>query len=144
MTRPLLRWQCRDRTLLLGSRTHVMGILNVTPDSFSDGGKYLDSKRAIEHGLQMARDGADIIDVGGESTRPGSDAVPVEEEIWRVVPVIEALSRETDRVLSVDTNKARVAEKALAAARTSSTTFRPSAPTPTCSGSCGTMAPGSC
>lgn len=115
MARPLIRWQCRDRTLSLGSRTLVMGILNVTPDSFSDGGRYLDSKRAIEHGLEMARDGADLIDVGGESTRPGSEPVPAEEEQWRVVPVIEALSRETDRVLSVDTRKARVAEKALAA-----------------------------
>lgn len=115
MKRPLLRWSCRGRVLETGPRTLVMGILNVTPDSFSDGGRYFDPKRAIEHGLAMARDGADLLDVGGESTRPGSEAVPCDEEIRRVVPVIEALSRETDRAISVDTRKARVAEKALAA-----------------------------
>ena len=92
-----------------------MGILNVTPDSFSDGGRFFDSRQAIEHGLQMARDGADMIDVGGESSRPGAEPVPVEEELKRVVPVIKALSGETDCLLSVDTRKARVAEASLAA-----------------------------
>ncbi len=110
-----LVWQCGDRRLELGDRTLVMGILNVTPDSFSDGGRFLDSRQAIEQGLQMVRDGAEIIDVGGESSRPGADVVPAEEELKRVVPVIKALSRETDCLLSVDTRKARVAQEALAA-----------------------------
>ena len=110
-----LFWQCRDRRLELGDRTLVMGILNVTPDSFSDGGRFLDSRRAFEHGLQMARDGADMIDIGGESSRPGAEPVPIEEELKRVIPAIKALSRETDCLLSVDTRKARVAEEALAA-----------------------------
>lgn len=110
-----LFWQCRDRRVEFGERTRVMGILNVTPDSFSDGGRFFDSRQAIEHGLQMARDGADMIDVGGESSRPGAEPVPVEEELKRVVPVIKALSGETDCLLSVDTRKARVAEASLAA-----------------------------
>ena len=110
-----LVWQCRDRRLEIGERTLVMGILNVTPDSFSDGGRFLDSRQAFEHGLQMARDGADIIDVGGESSRPGADPVPVDEELRRVIPAIKALSRETECILSVDTRKARVAEEALEA-----------------------------
>jgi dihydropteroate synthase len=110
-----LVWQCRDRRLELGDRTLVMGILNVTPDSFSDGGRFLDSRQAFEHGLQMARDGADIIDIGGESSRPGAEPVPIEEELKRVIPAIEALSGETDCLLSVDTRKARVAEEALTA-----------------------------
>ena len=113
-TTPLF-WQCRDRRVEFGERTRVMGILNVTPDSFSDGGRFFDSRLAIEHGLQMARDGADMIDVGGESSRPGAEPVPVEEELKRVVPVIKALSGETDCLLSVDTRKARVAEASLAA-----------------------------
>ena len=110
-----LFWQCRDRRLEFGDRTLVMGILNVTPDSFSDGGRFIDSRQAFEHGLQMARDGADMIDIGGESSRPGAEPVPIEEELKRVVPAIKALSRETDCLLSVDTRKARVAEEALAA-----------------------------
>lgn len=110
-----LVWQCRDRRLEFGGRTLIMGILNVTPDSFSDGGRFLDSRQAFEHGLQMASDGADMIDIGGESSRPGAEPVPLEEELKRVVPAVRALSRETDCVLSVDTRKARVAEEALAA-----------------------------
>ena len=110
-----LIWQCRDRRFEFGSRTLIMGILNVTPDSFSDGGRYFDSRLAIEHGLQMVKDGVDIIDVGGESSRPGADPVPIEEELNRVVPVVATLSRETNCVLSVDTRKARVAKEALAA-----------------------------
>ena len=74
--KPSLVWQCRDRRLELGDRTLVMGILNVTPDSFSDGGRFLDSRQAVEHGLRMARDGADIIDIGGESSRPGAEPGP--------------------------------------------------------------------
>jgi len=91
----------------------VMGILNVTPDSFSDGGEFFDSGKAIDHGLKMVADGAAIIDVGGESTRPGSAAVSAQEQIGRVVPVIEALSRQTYVPISVDTYKYEVAKAAL-------------------------------
>jgi dihydropteroate synthase len=91
----------------------VMGILNVTPDSFSDGGQFFDPGKAVEHGLQMAADGAAIIDVGGESTRPGSDSVSVDEQIRRVIPVIEALCEETDMPVSIDTYKYEVAQAAL-------------------------------
>jgi len=91
----------------------VMGILNVTPDSFSDGGEFLDADRAIEHGLQMAADGAAIIDIGGESTRPGSQAVPPDEQINRVVPVIKALREKCDVPISIDTNDVEVARAAL-------------------------------
>ncbi len=94
------------------ARTLVMGVLNVTPDSFSDGGKFLDVERAVEHAHAMARAGADIIDIGGESTRPGAALVTAEEEMRRVIPVIERLG---GLIVSVDTTKAAVAEKALAA-----------------------------
>ena len=97
----------------LASRTHIMGILNVTPDSFSDGGRYLDVEHAIEHGQKLAEDGADFIDVGGESTRPGSESVSVEEEIRRVVPVIESLAKKINVPISIDTCKSEVAEAAL-------------------------------
>lgn len=104
----------------LSSRTHIMGVLNVTPDSFSDGGKYVEPRAAVERALQMIEEGADFIDVGGESTRPrggaygeGSDPVEVEEEARRVVPVIEALVKKTSVPVSVDTYKSAVAQKAL-------------------------------
>jgi len=97
--------------------TVLMGIVNVTPDSFSDGGRYLDRGAAIEHGIELAAAGADVLDVGGESTRPGAAAVGVEEELARVLPVIEALASAGHRV-SVDTSKAAVAERALAAGAT--------------------------
>jgi len=90
-----------------------MGILNVTPDSFSDGGKYIDTDAAVAHAMSMCRDGADIIDVGGESTRPGAAEVPVKEEISRIRPVVEQLRKRSDVVLSVDTRKAAVARDAL-------------------------------
>jgi len=90
-----------------------MGIINVTPDSFYDGGRYLDAENAVEHGLRLAGEGADILDVGGESTRPGSDPTPAEEERRRVVPVVAGLRRQTDRLISVDTSKLEVAEAAL-------------------------------
>ena len=99
----------------LSERTHVMGILNVTPDSFSDGGKYYDIDKAIRHGLAMVEDGADFIDVGGESTRPGSESIPIDEELRRVIPVIERLVQETEIPVSIDTYKSAVAEEALAA-----------------------------
>ena len=101
--------------LELGARTLVMGILNVTPDSFADGGQYADAAAAIEAGMRMAADGADIIDVGGESTRPGSDALPEDEELRRVIPVVEALAARVPVPLSIDTYKARVAREAVAA-----------------------------
>ena len=105
--------KCGSIHLNLDSRTLVMGILNVTPDSFFDGGRYTEKAAAIEHGLRLAEDGADIIDIGGESTRPGADPVEVDEEIWRVVPVIKALSRQVNVPISIDTRKATVAEAAL-------------------------------
>jgi dihydropteroate synthase len=96
-------------------RPAVMGILNVTPDSFSDGGRFADADAAVACALQMAADGADIVDVGGESTRPGSAPVGAETEIARTVPVIRALAARTDAVLSIDTTKPEVAEAAVAA-----------------------------
>ena len=93
----------------------VMGVLNVTPDSFSDGGLFLDSEKAIEHGLKMVADGAAIIDIGGESTRPGSASVSTEQQIERVVPVIEALCEKTDVPISIDTYNVEVAGAALEA-----------------------------
>ncbi|HEY6011019.1 MAG TPA: dihydropteroate synthase, partial [Nitrospirota bacterium] len=106
---------CKGRMLDLGSRTHIMGILNTTPDSFSDGGLYNDAERAIAHAHEMAAAGADIIDIGGESTRPGSQPVPEEEELRRVIPLIERLSAEVNVPLSIDTYKSSVARKALEA-----------------------------
>jgi len=112
---PILRWKCRDRILAIADRPMIMGILNVTPDSFSDGGRHFDRDGAISHGRRMAEEGADIIDVGGESTRPGAGSVNEEEETGRVVPVIEALADSTSAVISVDTQKAAVARKAMEA-----------------------------
>ena len=97
----------------IGERTLIMGILNVTPDSFSDGGQFVSLDAALAHAEQMIAEGADIIDVGGESTRPGGEPVSVEEEINRVVPVIEALAQRTDTPISVDTTKSEVARAAL-------------------------------
>ncbi len=107
--------KCRGRVLDLGSRTHIMGILNVTPDSFSDGGSFLDPLRALERAREMADQGADIIDIGGESTRPGAESVPEDEELRRVLPVIERLAGELPVPLSIDTYKSAVAGKALQA-----------------------------
>ena len=111
-----LQWRIRDRILPIGERTLVMGILNVTPDSFSDGGHYVETDKAVEHAHRMIADGADIIDIGGESTRPGSEGpVSPEEEIKRVVPVIESLSSSTKIPLSIDTTKSEVARAAVEA-----------------------------
>lgn len=96
-----------------GEKTYIMGILNVTPDSFSDGGDYVDVKKAISHALEMVEEGADIIDIGGESTRPGSSEVGEEEELKRVIPVVRELSKQTDIPISVDTYKEKVAKEAL-------------------------------
>ncbi|MEO8168033.1 MAG: dihydropteroate synthase, partial [bacterium] len=102
-----------EKTYDLSARTYVMGILNVTPDSFSDGGKYLDPADAVSRALQMIDEGADFIDVGGESTRPGAGPVPLAEELNRVLPVISALAGKTDTPISVDTYKPQVAMSAL-------------------------------
>jgi len=106
---------CRSRAYTLGKQTLLMGILNVTPDSFSDGGLYFDKERAVDHGVRMAEEGADMIDVGGESTRPGAKPVGEEEELSRVIPVIEALSKKVKVPISIDTSHAGVAQKAVEA-----------------------------
>jgi dihydropteroate synthase len=108
-------WRLRTRTLACGDVPLLMGIVNVTPDSFSDGGAFLDSRRAIEQALELASAGADIIDVGGESTRPYAADVPVQQQLDRVLPVIEGLVRRIDAPLSIDTRRAEVARQALAA-----------------------------
>jgi dihydropteroate synthase len=141
--RPVFSWNLGSRTLQLGKRTLIMGVLNVTPDSFSDGGEYLDRDRAVEHGVEMLAQGADIIDVGGESTRPGArvlasqegasskfqdsdtaggalrppkTAVSESEELERVIPVITELKKkQPDAIISVDTYKANVARAAIKA-----------------------------
>lgn len=115
VTRKRFRIPLRSRTLLLGERTLLMGVLNVTPDSFSDGGLYLDPQRAIARALEMEQQGADLIDIGGESTRPGSEATPMEEELRRVLPVLEGLRGRLKIPISIDTRRAEVAEAALSA-----------------------------
>ena len=101
------------KTFELDKRTVITGILNVTPDSFSDGGKYLSVDKAVKHALSMEKQGADIIDIGGESTRPGAKAITLDEEMRRVIPVIEELVRKTNVPISIDTYKSELAEKAL-------------------------------
>lgn len=109
-------YQLGEASLTLGERTLVMGILNVTPDSFSDGGRYNKVERAVQHAREMVAEGGDIIDIGGESTRPGHVPVSEQEELERVIPVVEALHRELPHIpLSVDTYKAQVAYEALKA-----------------------------
>ncbi|WP_405098287.1 dihydropteroate synthase [Oceanobacillus sp. FSL H7-0719] len=103
------------RELNLAERTHIMGILNVTPDSFSDGGSYTTVDKAVKQAMQMVEDGADIIDIGGESTRPGHVPVSVEEEISRIVPVIKAIKEKINIPISIDTFKAKTAEAAIEA-----------------------------
>lgn len=108
-------WQLRTRRLSIGRMPLVMGIVNVTPDSFSDGGRFFDASRAIDHGLRLVAEGADLLDVGGESTRPYSTPVDAEEELRRVIKVVEALAARTNVPVSIDTSKARVACEAVAA-----------------------------
>jgi len=108
-------WKIGDRLFDLSRQGLIMGVLNVTPDSFSDGGNFFDLKNAVEHGLRMAAEGAHIVDVGGQSTRPGAEAVTVEEELRRVVPVIEELRRGSEAMISIDTSKAEVARAAIRA-----------------------------
>ena len=111
-------WRLRTRTITFGRRPRIMGIVNVTPDSFSDGGKFIEVDSAVEHAMQLVEDGADILDIGGESTRPYSDPVSEEQELHRVIPVIARLKEqlgEGDAVVSIDTSKAAVAREAVAA-----------------------------
>src|ERR671938_636720 len=111
---PIL-FRCRGHRLPLHERVHLMGVLNVTPDSFSDGGVYFDPARAVEHAMRMVEEGADVIDVGAESTRPGADPVDEHEEWRRLQPVLRALIPRISIPVSVDTTKATVAERALEA-----------------------------
>ena len=106
-------WKIGDRIFDLSRQGLIMGVLNVTPDSFSEGGKFFAAEKAIEHGLKMAADGADIVDVGGESTRPGAEAIAADEELRRVIPVIEKLRAKTDVPISIDTSKTEVALAAI-------------------------------
>jgi dihydropteroate synthase len=109
------RFRARTKAFDLGPRTWLIGVVNVTPDSFFDGGLYFEPARAIERALALAAEGADIIDIGGESTRPGSSPIPAKEEKKRILPVIEVLKQKKEVLISVDTSKAEVAESALAA-----------------------------
>ena len=109
------RLRLNSRTLVLGERTLIMGVLNVTPDSFSDGGSFLDSQAAIARALELEREGADILDIGGESTRPAAAPVSAREELSRILPLFEALRGKLRIPISVDTQKSEVAEAALAA-----------------------------
>src|SRR5262245_3320543 len=108
-------WRLPDRVLEIGLRPLVMGIVNVTPDSFSDGGQWPTADAAVAHGMKLAADGADLLDVGGESTRPGALPVPLDEELSRVLPVVERLARQKNLPIAVDTSKAEVARLCLGA-----------------------------
>jgi dihydropteroate synthase len=114
-SRRVFRLKLRSRTLVLGERTLIMGVLNVTPDSFSDGGKYFKVKKAVEAALVMQQAGADIVDIGAESTRPGSLGISAAEELARLLPVLEALRGRLNIPISVDTQKSAVAEIAIGA-----------------------------
>ncbi len=113
MARKRYEWKLRSRTLQLGDRTLILGVLNVTPDSFSDGGKYLDPDRAFARAIELEEQGADIVDIGAESTRPGSPRISQAEELRRLVPVLKRLRDKLTVPISVDTYKAAVAERAL-------------------------------
>src|SRR5580693_3211027 len=113
MPRKRFEWKLRDKTLSLGERTLIMGVLNVTPDSFSDGGKYQDPDRAFAHAVEMEEAGADLIDIGAESTRPGSSRISEAEELRRLVPVLKRLRNKLTIPICVVTYKGSVAEKAL-------------------------------
>ena len=113
--RKTYRWKCKNKTVVLGKRTLVMGILNTTPDSFSDGGDFATPSAAVERALEMESQGADIIDIGGESTRPGAAPVSESEEIRRTAPIIGKIREHSDILISIDTTKAAVAFQALEA-----------------------------
>jgi dihydropteroate synthase len=106
-------WKIGDDIVDLSRRGLIMGVLNVTPDSFSDGGAFFDADAAVARGMEMAREGADIIDVGGESTRPGAEPISTKEELGRVIPVIAELHGKLDKLISIDTSKSEIAERAL-------------------------------
>jgi dihydropteroate synthase len=114
-TRPLAPIRAGNLVMRFGERPYIMGVLNITPDSFSDGGRFFDHDKAVEQALAMAEQGADILDIGGESTRPGSEAVAPEQEIERVLPVIEALGKYVSLPISIDTTKSEVARAAIEA-----------------------------
>jgi dihydropteroate synthase len=113
--RTAFKWNLCRASIYLGERTAIMGILNVTPDSFSDGGQYFEREKAIARGKEIEQQGADIIDIGGESSRPGSQTVPEDEEIRRALPVIEALAAVLNIPISIDTYRATVAKRAIQA-----------------------------
>ena len=113
MTRTRSNWKVRDHVLTIGERTLIMGVVNVTPDSFSDGGRFLDPDAAAAHAMLLEQQGADIIDIGAESTRPGSERINTGEELRRLVPVLKRLKNKLNIPISVDTYKAEVADKAL-------------------------------
>ena len=108
-------WKLTDRTLTIGRRPLLMGIVNVTPDSFSDGGQFFAPEKAVEHGRELIAEGADILDIGGESTRPNATPVTLQDELVRVIPVVTALAKQVQVPLSIDTSKAEVARQALTA-----------------------------
>ncbi len=113
MTRKLFYWKLKDREIRLGERTILLGVLNVTPDSFSDGGKFLEPDRALVRALALEEAGADVLDIGAESTRPGSSRITASEELKRLVPVLKRLREKIGIPISVDTYKAEVAERAI-------------------------------
>src|SRR5277367_4108161 len=113
--RKIFHLRLPTHTLVLGKRTLLMGVVNITPDSFSDGGKFLSPDRAIEHALSLQKAGADILDIGAESTRPGSVGISAVEELRRLLPVLQALRGKLKIPISIDTRKASVAEKAIGA-----------------------------
>jgi dihydropteroate synthase len=142
MIRKRFEWKLRDRTLILGDRTLIMGVLNVTPDSFSDGGKYAEPDRAFARAVELEEQGADIIDIGAESTRPGSQRIPEAEELRRLVPVLKRLQNRLSVPISIDTYKAGVAAKALALGASilndpSALTFDPDMARTACQGNAG-------
>src|SRR5215213_8130332 len=106
------KWEARGRSIVTDRLPRVMGVVNVTPDSFSDGGRAWAFHDAIAHALRLVEEGADLIDIGGESSRPGAQPVPLDEELRRVIPVVEALALRTTVPISVDTTKAEVAQRA--------------------------------
>jgi len=143
--RPQIRFKFGDTSILLGGFPKLMGIVNTTPDSFSDGGQFLQRDAAVEQGLRLVEAGADFLDVGGESSRPGATPVETSEEIDRVIPVVERLARETSVPISVDTTKADVARRALDAGAVivndiSGLTFDPEMPKLCAETSCGVIA----
>ena len=108
-----MQWAIGNHTFIFPRKTLIMGIVNVTPDSFSDGGLFFNTNRAVDHALKLVDEGADILDIGGESTRPGAASISVKEELNRVIPVIDKLSKQSEAIISVDTHKPVVAEEAI-------------------------------